>query len=540
MKHLVAKPMRQGATIRFTEQPHDPRRRVMVWFKPDLPLSVPIGVHSNCQCNEVVALRNRVLQSVPPMTAAGYLALKPIMSNIAAYLGKHTPAEGKWILAYPGAKKSRYLRARQEVLHRGLVRSDGYLNSFVKSERLMDASKDPRLIQARSAKYNYALGNYLKPIEHLLYNVQGKGPLKPWFPRGRLIAKGLCQRRRANLLKSKMESIPHAVVISLDCSRFDAHVTPEALALEHAVYLKCYNNDPYLRKLLGWQMDNVGFTQNRVRYKCKGGRSSGDMNTALGNCVLMIAMVAAAMRTLGFTTHQWQVLDDGDDCLLIIPAALEHKLSNISALFRGYGHELKLENRAVTMEDVVFCQSRPVRCEDGWRFVRDPTKTLSTSFIGIKHYQTRSGVAKLMRMIGECELALSAGVPVLDAYAKALLRCTPGVKPLNDPQSGLWMKASREIRWMRGKPLPIVDTEARISFNRAYGIDGTLQLAYESWFDSLTPGDLWRETYAETSDPFSTWHPINAQRQLSRKQAPRSRGPNLFGDGFPDPLADRQ
>lgn len=488
---MPLKPIRDGAAIHRTEIGHITKRQYMVWWKPDHPIFTDTAVHANCECNEYIALRNRVLQAVPPTTVEGVRICKPIASAIAAYLGKHRPSQGEWIQQYGGSKRTRYLNAKAHVEAYGLLRKDGYLNSFVKPERLMDATKDPRLIQARNAKYNYALGNYLKPVEHLLYNVHGSGPLKPWLPSGRLIAKGLCQRRRAQLLHSKMQEFRSPLVLSLDCSRFDAHVSPEMLNLEHSIYLKCYDNEKDLRKLLSWQMHNVGFTQRRIRYKCKGGRSSGDMNTALGNCVLMIIMVAAAMKEMGFRSNEWQMLDDGDDCLLIIEEFSEPRVAAITEIFRDFGHELKLENRALIMEKVVFCQSQPIYCADGWRFVRNPTKSLNTTFVGIRHYQHRKAVRKLAAQIGDCELALTSGVPIMGAFAEMLIRVAGDCKVPVDRASSLWIKASRERRYLRNQSTrQPVTWAARESFDLAFGMDSQQQVFLESWFESLTPADI--------------------------------------------------
>jgi hypothetical protein len=49
-----------------------------------------------------------------------------------------------------------------------------------------------------------------------------------------------------------------------------------------------------LAELLKWQLQNKGFARTidgLIKYSVEGCRMSGDMNTALGNCTIMCALV---------------------------------------------------------------------------------------------------------------------------------------------------------------------------------------------------------------------------------------------------------
>lgn len=498
MRHLTPKPLRPGATLNVPHRFHSTKRRYIQWWAPPHPSMYRPSVHAPCICNEEVALRNRVLQEVPRPTVAALRECHIIARDMADTLGRFTPANGEWIKAYSGRKRRRYERALEDQAYGGITKRDAIVQAFVKSEKLQDASKDPRLIQCRQPRYGLALGNYLKPLEHDLYNIHGRGRMTRWLPKGRLIAKGLCSRRRARLLRAKMNSIASPVVLSLDCSRFDAHVAREMLQVEHSVYLRCYSGDRDLQRILSYQLDNIGVTANGIRYKCPGGRMSGDMNTALGNCVLMLIMLARAMERMGFKPNQWQTLDDGDDCLLIVSGQDEHKLARLELLFREMGHELKLENRATSLEDVVFCQSQVVQTAEGPKFVINPFRTLSRSLCGVKHYQDPKCLPKLFKLIGDCELALGMGVPVLQTYALTLQ--SAGAKSAGAMCVDAQVRANREIRSHGGRiqPLPIT-MEARTSFYLAFGISTGEQEVLENWIQTHPPSmhnHAYQEEYA--------------------------------------------
>jgi hypothetical protein len=379
---------------------------------------------------------------------------------------------------------------------------------FVKHEKLNGSKKtnpDPRAIQFRNVKYCVALGKYLKPMEHLLYRLRGSGK-NSVLPPSRVIGKGLSSVGRAQLLVSKLAMFEKPVVLSLDGSRFDLHVARELLQIEHLVYTTM-NGSRKLRQLLAWQLDNKGKSDGGIKYKCRGRRMSGDMNTALGNCLLMIIMVATFMRG-----KKYDMLDDGDDCLLIIESSdLEWVLANVTEAFLEYGMEVKIENIAHSLEEIEWCQCRPIRLGGGRvRFVRDYNKVLSTALSGTKYFMSTEGSRrKLVNTIGMSELILNLGVPVLQEYAIALMRnaATGEAYELNELES-YFHRLKRELKernlrqLTRVKPQPITD-EARFSFFLAYGLGCDEQLELESFLRQ------WRFCFAAGEKMTAEWDVAN-------------------------------
>lgn len=443
--------------------------------------------HHACQCNELIAIHNRVCGEVPEPTELGLRELRVMARTLAQCLPEITPEDyGVLPTYYSGKKAQRYAEATTRCLEIPITRSEARVTMFIKNEKLSPAkvNPDPRAIQFRDARYCVEVARFLKPIEKHLYNLSGGDLLG--LPPTRLIGKGLNQVERAKLLRKKMARFSQPMVVSLDMSRFDQHVSRELLEIEHSVYVSCCP-DPFFAELLSWQLDNIVYTRSGYKYRTRGKRMSGDMNTALGNCVIMIVMVCAFMK---HHPCQWDLLDDGDDCLLIVNNPdLPWVLENAQKIFLNYGHEVKIEKVAREMAAVSWCQCAPIEYQFGkWKFVRDPIKAMSNDLVGPKWATSTHGRARLLATIGLCELILNIGVPVLQEYSLALLRSAGDSRPYTDGEfftlpMALW--AQRELRVFglkhiaRLKPQAITD-EARVSFATAFGISVDEQLLMET------------------------------------------------------------
>lgn len=446
------------------------------------PLGAPdVNCHDNCTCNEIVAIRNRVQQATPVFNPYFDAPFRRVSIAMAENIGVAQPLDpADWITQYAGRKYKMYERAAKwHTL--GIQRGDRICKAFIKSEKLADTSKDPRLIQCRSLKFNLAIGCYLKAIEHKAYNLQGSGALKDWLPTGRLIAKGMNSFQRAYALRRKMSQFSRPVVYSLDCSRFDAHCNKSLLNHEHQVYKRCFKDDPLLQRLCDWQINNICVTAGGTWYNSQGGRMSGDMNTALGNCIIMLQCLAVAMRTLGFNTKQFQILDDGDDCLLITDEKYEHNLAPLPQIFEQFGHKLKLENRATNIHHVIFCQSQVVETFLGLKFVINPARVISKVATGVQHLHDDRFLAKYLGLLGDCELACNPGVPVLQELALALIRKSNGKRPKETFDPTISWRARKELRKHPLKEYPITDA-ARLSFWEAFDVCPDEQRAAENIF----------------------------------------------------------
>jgi len=473
------------------------KRLVYRVYVPPIPSMWTTTTHRPCAHNEWHGLTTRVLNPTPAPSKRGVQILKREARGLAAQLrgygGPFVPWDLRRVcMLYDGAKRTRYLNAEKSLINDGpATKLDARLSTFVKGDKLRFESgrKDPRIIQARSARYNLEMASFLKPIEHALYNL--KGDYREGGNRTRLIVKGLNQKERAQLIDRKMAEVPDCAVVGIDMKRFDSHVSVEQLRVEHSVYLKCLA-DSRFQQLLSWQVRNRGTTMNGIKYGLTGGRMSGDMNTALGNCVLMILMCKALMRKLRIP--KWDLACDGDDTLLFVPKAFVETLARDGpGVFLEFGHEVVFESLAYTMEEVLHCQARPVWTGGGYyTMVRNPAKSLSNALTAFRHFHEPKGGMKVMKSIAQCELVLNRGVPVLQCYAENLLRVLREVAFAKlPPDSTLLRRATLEAgsRWQDVVGCPIT-TASRISFEQAWGWPIEAQLAAEETFSRLRFEDL--------------------------------------------------
>lgn len=458
-------------------------------FLAKFPIANSYTVQSKCICNQILAATNRVVCDWPQPEKEAIRRLHKIGKAMSHYLGiGHQPTEPEvWTAKYSGYKARRYERAIRDWEVGGVTRRQAYVTAFVKGEKIEDGRKDPRMIQARNPTYNVALGNYLKTIEHKLYNVQGKRQLKRYFPQGRLIAKGLNMVARAALLDQAWKSLKDPVALELDCSRFDAHCSAQLLQVEHAVYMRCFPESKELARLLSWQIHNKCFTEGGVRYECEGRRMSGDMNTALGNCVLMLIMLADAFKQSGISPSQFRIIDDGDDCVVLVERSCSARaIANFPDLFKSYGHSLKIESVTDSFQSVTLCGARVIRVGGVRKAILNPARTIGKSrvLLSMKNVDKHRYVAT----VGQCLLALHSGVPVLQEHALALRRASR--RFLKEPPGSYLYRLGWDQNWLEQQPTPVTE-EARIDFALAFGISEDEQIEVEEWFRELE--DPWQE-----------------------------------------------
>jgi hypothetical protein len=358
---------------------------------------------------------------------------------------------------------------------RGVSKRDAWVNTFVKAEKInLDSKGDPapRVIQPRSPRYNLEVGRYLKLFEKELC----AGFNRVWgYP---VVLKGLNAQQVGGWLAEHWKQFDEPVGVGLDASRFDQHVSEDALRFEHSVYNGVFRSKE-LATLLRWQLRNHGVARvegKRVDYEVVGRRMSGDINTGMGNCLLMSCMVIAYCEQAGIV---FRLANNGDDCVLVIERRDLAKLDGISQWMLDFGFTLTQEEPVYELERVVFCQAQPVRCANGWRMVRDPRVAMSKDCVSLLGWDTDEAFSQWCGAIGACGASLTAGVPVWSAWYDALLALSaasvrPGVEE-RVWDSGLGYMA-------RGVEACPVDDECRVSFYRAFGILPDQQEALEALY----------------------------------------------------------
>lgn len=438
-------------------------------------------MHNNSHANLTRALIERVLtvekggrQCLPPQPAEGFVQseMKGFTKRLLHAVRRvPTMSTEQFVDTYVGAKRKMYEATARNLEFNPVTRKDAYIMPFIKDEKTNLTRKDdpcPRIIQPRSARFNVAIGVHLKPME------------KPIF-RGiaavfgsTTVMKGLNASERGIVLADKWNRFTSPVAIMLDAKRFDQHVSRDIIDWEHRVEESIAIGRCELRKLNGYRKINTCFIRTETkgyRYDLNGVRMSGDMDTALGNCLTMCGMTYSFMARLSLSKFEY--MNDGDDGVLIVERRdADMVLANFKDYFLEFGFTMKLEGVCSTIEHVEFCQARPIFDGENYRFVRDPRVCLGKDSLSLKTISTVDGMQKLRNSIGWCGLSLAGDMPIFGEFYKSMI---------TGPEQARSFTTGMEFlsRGMKPKFTPPTD-ESRLSFYLAYDISPDHQLEIEA------------------------------------------------------------
>jgi len=406
----------------------------------------------------------------------------------AIAVGKVSPISDEEFLAfYGGAKRRCYEAAIESFLGRPLDERDCWVKVFTKDEYRKPGGA-PRAIQPRSPRYNVKLGRYLKHIEHTIFCSIDK----VFDPTGehRTVAKGMNTIERGNAIASMWSRFANPVAVGLDASRFDQHINRLLLEYEHSIYHMFVEGEgtdlPSLAELLSHQLVNKGVyhgKDGKIKYTVHGCRMSGDMNTSLGNVIIMCTLMYAYFEHKGMLDRVL-LLNDGDDCVIIMDEKdLTQFRNGLQDWFLEMGLTMEYDGVYTELETVEFCQSRPVKhAEHGYHLVPRPSKRLYSDLISTKQLSSKKVYEKQIGAIAGCGLALSGGLPVYQSFYRWLGR---GATPWVPGQGDYYYKYRQElIDRMSTKQREPTDEE-RASFYLAFGIPPDHQLTLEKYYDSL-------------------------------------------------------
>lgn len=490
---------RKGAKVRvkdWTDPYTCTPTRSLIQFSNKLINCWDVFTHEGCVHNEVRSLAGRVLREVPLPDPMMISELDYTTQSLAKRLdGLCYVAEQDQVLSLlPQKKRKLYLRELQSLSDYPLTKRDRLVKAFVKNEKLQILEKDgdPRMIQARTPRFNLVFATYTKPMEHALYT------LKHPITGRKLIAKGLNLRQRAWQMRQMWESKRNPVSCQNDLSRFDAHVNLPMMECLHRFYLALIH-DPLLRELLQVQLRNKGFTQHNNVYEVTASVMSGDMTTALGNCVLVAAVVLTYQRlllqgsSLVFTKSQVAMLNslslrekvievvlDGDDHVMIMEKELLPLVQeSLPKFWASLGHSLKIEGVTDQFERITFCQHRPFKNDHLWEMVPDPRKVLATSFVVTgAHASTNESASEYLGTLWDARAILHQGVPVLGPlFARLAKENTRRMRNVGTSLDGIERLLSSDGRTrVHGQN---ITAEKRLAFDLSWQIDPDLQRSLE-------------------------------------------------------------
>lgn len=459
---------------------HKERQRIHTSIAPMAGLD-KYGVHSNSLPNLERAIVERVFTVngglLPPQPQGNTLRRR--LNRFAARLVCHVDkveqlSTEDFVASYTGRKRAMYQRAVDDLDINPLTPKDAIVQAFIKDEKVnlsRKADPCPRIIQPRTPRFNVAIGVYLKPLEKAIFRgIAG-------VFRGVTVLKGYNAVERATILREKWDQFSRPCAIMLDASRFDQHVSRDLLDWESSVYRRLLLDPRGFERVNKLRSKNVVYARAQgggFKYETRGCRMSGDMDTALGNCLSMCAMTWSFMRSIGV---EFAYANDGDDGIIIVEEKWRDTvLERFHDYFLTFGFTMKLEGVASVFEHMEFCQSRPVWANDHWRMVRSPDIALMKDSITLRRADTRF----LANVVGWGGLALAGTIPVCGAYYRAMIN-DEYVRDPEAPSCGRDFLAER-LEPIYAEP----NDESRLSFYLAFGLSPDVQLALEQYCNSTT------------------------------------------------------
>jgi hypothetical protein len=294
--------------------------------------------------------------------------------------------------------------------------------------------------------------------------------------------KGFNVQHVGRICAGKWNSFVKPVAVGLDATKFDMHVSKWVLQWEHDIYLKIYNNNPNLRALLNRQMHNVGrgyCKDGKVKYKFEGKRCSGDMNTALGNCLIMCGMVWAYAQDRMVNI---KLMNNGDDCVVFMEQDdLDRFLVGLEAWFLELGFRMVAETPVYAIEEIEFCQMHPIHTANGWTMVRNIPVAMHKDALCLLPLRNDREMREWLGAIGDCGLSLTHGVPVVSAYYRMMRR--GGTKRTKFGETLLLHSGARMLSAGIDRTEDTITAEARYGVWKAWGILPDQQVELEKRFD---------------------------------------------------------
>lgn len=418
---------------------------------------------------------------IPPAIASSYQYvfdnLLPFFSIFRTYVRHSTPMSlEQFSASYTGRKRAIYEDAVKSFSNKPLSKVDSKVKVFVKVEKSNKVDPVPRVISPRSPRYHVSVGRFIKPIEKKIYKAIGS------VFGATTVFKGLNAKDRGQRLREHWESFDDPVVFLLDASRFDQHISVLLLKWEHMIYELYYSGMKVLAMLLRWQLVNSGVayvSDGKLKFTVVGKRMSGDINTALGNCLIMCALVYSFIVTIGIS--KFRLADDGDDCVLFIERRDADRVkSTLSDWFLRMGLVMKVIGPIDVFEKIEFCQAQPVWTPEGWIMVRSVPICVAKDCASIKPLNSVRMFEGWCAAVGEGGLSLAGRIPILQEFYRSVYKSGNGRKAMkHDPtmETGLVMLSKG-----MGRAYGYIHPRTRFSFWKAFDICPDQQIGIESMY----------------------------------------------------------
>nr|ABY73595.1 RNA-dependent RNA polymerase [Barley yellow dwarf virus PAV] len=393
------------------------------------------------------------------------------------YCKTYTPQQ--LALSYSAGKRAQYFKAIESLKKEPYQIKDSNVQAFLKKEKhWMTKAIAPRLICPRSKRYNIILGTRLKfnekKIMHAIDSMFGSPT----------VLSGYDSFTQGEIIARKWQKFASPVAIGVDASRFDQHVSEQALKWEHGIYNGIFGDTELALALEHQLVNNIKmFVEDKMlTFKVRGHRMSGDINTSMGNKLIMCGMMHAYFKKLGVEA---ELCNNGDDCVIITERVNQHLFSGMYDHFLKYGFNMVTETPVYELGELEFCQSKPVRIGGSYRMVRRPD-CIGKDSNTLLSMRNESDVKSYMSAVAQCGLVLNAGVPILESFYRCLYRSS-GYKKVSEEyiKNVISYGTDERLQGRRTFKETPITTDNRMSYWESFGVDPKIQQLVERYYDNL-------------------------------------------------------
>jgi hypothetical protein len=331
-----------------------------------------------------------------------------ISDNFKGFMIDHTwpdlvpMTDEELINSRPSRMRKKYIQG----LEKELDKSSANVRMFVKNEhmKLWEGRKPPRAIQYRGATYTANLAKFCVPLEHYL----AWEPMDDnhGFP---MTTKGRNSFELAQLITDAYYMSSGDIYL-VDHSAYDAHQGPHHQYLERVIFSKCFPGYDEVTHLLKMQRRNKVYSAHGLRVKCIARRMSGDANTSVGNSIINYIMLRYIFGSAAI------IMVNGDDSVVYSPNPPLHEFLEVGMVTKW--------SVVHFIEDIEYCQMRPVLGSNGWAMVKNPERVLSRKQTKLSPID----VDTWLRVVGIGERYSSPYDPISQAICQGFLKRSKSTK----------------------------------------------------------------------------------------------------------------
>lgn len=447
------------------------------------------GYWNKCPCNEMDAIQRRhFIPNLTPLYTEEATLMQSLFvkewSNFENLLiddgFDYQIVSHKVVMEHtrPSIKK-RYEKAWFDIQQRRVIHNENTsaLSAFVKFEKIpigkIDDGKAPRLIQFRDYKYLYSFKRAFLPIS---LGVKSCDAMTEHGQRlNTVFTKNYPGHAIGDLIADAWGSFKDPVAVCLDHKCFDGHFMTQHMKVAHKTWNRL-SKSKLLARLLKEQTITRIRTQCGIKVKASGKRASGEYTTSDENGITNYNMIKAVMKALH--VKSCQIFVNGDDSIIIMERVdfNKIKMDQLLSEFAYLNMETSLDRIADSIEQISYCQSSPVNIGGKWTMVKTPFRAMSRLCYTDKLYP-QDALRRYYGGLGLCELAVSAGVPMLQSFALWLISQSRGSRPIG----GINKVVAKSIN-PGSLTVKEISLETRLSFEKAFGYSVEDQARVEGYF----------------------------------------------------------